>query len=70
MSLCLPVTLFKLCIKRMLAVNYGTIPRRQSGKGAKSLERQNITDDSVTISAVCLLLGLSHLSLRVTNVHL
>ena len=31
---------------------------------------KNITDDSVTISAVCLLLGLSHLSLCVTNVHL
>ena len=48
----------------------GTIPRRQSRKAAKRLELQNITDDSVTISAVCLLLGFSHLSLCVTNVHL
>ena len=70
MSLCLSVTSFKLCIKRTLGVNQGTIPRRQSGKAAKRLERQNITDDSVTISTVCLLLGLSHLSLCVTNVHL
>ena len=54
----------------MLGVNEETIPRRHSGKAAKRLERQNITDDSVTISAVCLLLGLSHLSLGVTNVHL
>ena len=54
----------------MLGVNEETIPRRQSGKAARRLERQNITDDSVTISAVCLLLGLSHLSLCVTNVHL
>ena len=54
----------------MLGGNEETIPRRHRGKAAKRLERQNITDDSVTISAVCLLLGLSHLSLCVTNVHL
>ena len=32
--------------------------RRHSGKPAKRHERKNITDDSVTISAVCLLLEL------------
>ena len=54
----------------MLGVSLGTIARRHSGKAAKRLKRQNITDDSVTISAVCLLFGLSNLSRCVTNVHL